>query len=325
MTGRARHGGAPEVVVVVGTTRRCFTQYPGTREGLILVLATPPIDDERRRTELADFLRRRRDALQPEDVGLPGGGRRRTPGLRREEVALLAGVGTTWYTWLEQGRDVRASREVLEALAQALQLGTVERDHLVHLGRGAGTPPLAPVEEVAPAVRRLVESLEGTPAYVLGARWDYLVWNDAFAAIFGDPTELPEGRRNHVWKILASPSSRALTENWERTARLTIAKFRGDYAQHIGDPWFEQLVADVHEACPEFAGWWKEHKVKGDGDGRKCIIHSVGGAMRFEHATLRHGESPSRRVVLFSPIDEDDTAAKVRRLVADWRAQRPAA
>jgi transcriptional regulator with XRE-family HTH domain len=299
---------------------RCDTTYPGTREGLILVLETPLSDDTLRRQELADFLKTRRDALQPEDVGLPGGGRRRTPGLRREEVALLAGVGTTWYTWLEQARDVRASREVLDALATALHLGDAEREHLVHLGRGSGARPAAPVETVAPAVRRLVESLEGTLAYVLGCRWDYLAWNDALSAVFGDPGEMPEGRRNHLWRLFTTPGPRQLSPNWEKSARLAVARFRNDYAPHLGDPWFEELIADLQETSPEFRAWWKEHKVKGHSDGRKCIVHPVEGQMKFEHASFRHNESAEQRLVLYSPVEADDTLAKVDRLVAAWRA-----
>src|SRR5204862_6018472 len=125
--------------------------------------------DERRRAELAHFLRARRAALLPEDVGLPSGGRRRTPGLRREEVATLAGVGTTWYTWLEQGRDVRASLDVLEALARALRLTTAERNHLILLGRGEPVPPCKPpVEKVSAELRRLIQNLGPGPAFVLG-------------------------------------------------------------------------------------------------------------------------------------------------------------
>ena len=141
----------------------------------------------RRREELADFLRTRRAALQPGDVGLPVGGRRRTPGLRREEVAQLAGVGTTWYTWLEQGREVRASLDVLEALARALRLNQAERTHLILLGRGEAPPPCKnPAERVSSTLRRLIENLGPNPAYILGRRWDYLAWNDAAVTLLGD-------------------------------------------------------------------------------------------------------------------------------------------
>src|SRR5919201_3772884 len=155
---------------------------------------------ERRREELADFLRRKRAGIKPEDVGLPNGGRRRTPGLRREEVALLAGVGTTWYTWLEQGRDVRASLDVLEALARALRLTPAERTHLILLGRGEEAPPCRPPSErVSPTLRRLIENLGPNPAFVLGRRWDYLAWNKAACAVFGDLGKVPRSQRNHLW------------------------------------------------------------------------------------------------------------------------------
>src|SRR5215212_1006365 len=149
---------------VAVTRTACDTGYPGTREELILVLEIPPTtqssNGERRRDELADFLRRRRASLQPADVGLPNGGRRRTPGLRREEVALLAGVGTTWYTWLEQGRDIRASQSVLESLAEALRMNAAERSHLMLLGRGEEVSPATPrTETLEPTVAQLVENL----------------------------------------------------------------------------------------------------------------------------------------------------------------------
>src|SRR5580698_5299443 len=141
-----------------------------------------PRNGERRREELADFLRKRRAAIMPEEVGLPGGGRRRTPGLRREEVAQLAGVGATWYTWLEQGRDVRASLDVFEAISRALRLTTAERIHLILLGRGEEASPCpGPVERVSPTVKRLIGGLGPTAAYLIGRRWDYLAWNEASA------------------------------------------------------------------------------------------------------------------------------------------------
>src|SRR6059058_1643910 len=173
----------------------CGHAYPGTREGFILVVDITPNGSgsrlersvSRRREELADFLRRRRANIRPADVGLPAGGRRRTPGLRREEVAQLAGVGATWYTWLEQGRDVRASFEVLEAISRALRLTPAERTHLIRLGRGEEAPPgKPPAERVSPTLRRLIENLGPSPAFVLGRRWDYLAWNRAACAVFGD-------------------------------------------------------------------------------------------------------------------------------------------
>jgi transcriptional regulator with XRE-family HTH domain len=271
---------------------------------------------ERRRAELADFLRRRRESLKPEDVGLPNGGRRRTPGLRREEVAQLAGVGTTWYTWLEQGRDVRASLEVLEAISRALQLTTAERTHLVLLGRGEEPPPCkSQTERVSGTLRRLIENLGTAPAWVLGRRWDYLAWNRAACAVLGDLDKLPRGQRNHVWLHFMDPERRERFPDWEQSARLLVAKFRADSARYLGDPEFEQLIHALRQSSPEFCKAWKRHEVSAAAPGRKWIDHPEVGPMVFEHAVFHPGEEPEQRLVLYSPLPEHDTAAKLARLM----------
>jgi transcriptional regulator with XRE-family HTH domain len=221
--------------------------YPGTREEVILVVAAP-LDEVSRRSELADFLRKRREALKPEDVGLPNGGRRRTPGLRREEVAALAGVGTTWYTWLEQGRDVRASQQVLESLAEALRMNAAEHSHLMLLGRGDEITPVQPRSEtLEPTIQRLVENLGPSPACIIGRRWDYLAWNRAFSVVFCNPMKYPEGRRNQLWSMFMDPVRRARSTDWETGARAALARFRADNARHLGDPDFEELIEDLRE------------------------------------------------------------------------------
>jgi transcriptional regulator with XRE-family HTH domain len=273
------------------------------------------LNGERRRAELADFLRRRRAAIRPDDVGLPNGGRRRTPGLRREEVAALAGVGTTWYTWLEQGRDVRASLEVLEALSGALRLTPAERTHLVLLGRGETPPPCKSAERVSATVRRLIENLGPNPAYVLGRRWDYLAWNGAATALFGDLAEIPRAARNHLWLHFMDPARREMFNDWQRTAGLMVAKFRADSARHIGDPEFEQLVQSLRQSSPEFCQAWKRHEVARSGEGRKEIIHPQVGRLMFEHAVFHPTESPEQRLILYSPLPDEDTPAKLARLL----------
>jgi transcriptional regulator with XRE-family HTH domain len=271
---------------------------------------------ERRRDELADFLRNRRASVTPDDVGLPNGGRRRTPGLRREEVAQLAGVGTTWYTWLEQGRDVRASMEVLESIAQALRLTPAERGHLILLGRGEQAPPLcAPAEKVSPTVKRLIDNLGPNPANLIGRRSDILAWNRAYAVVFGDPGEVPKPFRNSIWLTFMDPARRELVTDWERSSRLMLARFRADHAKHIGDPGFEELIGTLNEASPEFRTWWKRHEVSGSGEGRKTLNHPVVGKLLFEHAVFRPAEAPEQRLALFSPLAEEDTPAKLARLL----------
>ncbi len=303
----------------------CDNLYPGTREEVILVVDITPIasdradssqNGERRRAELADFLRRRRASLTPEGVGLPNGGRRRTPGLRREEVALLAGVGTTWYTWLEQGRDVRASLDVLEALAKALRLTPAERTHLILLGRGEEPPPSkSPAERVSPTLRRLIENLGANPAYILGRRWDYLAWNRAACAVLGDFDAIPRSARNHVWLHFMDPSRRTRFADWERSSRLLVAKFRADSARHLGDPAFEELIAALRQSSPEFCKEWKLHEVAVTGEGRKQVHHPEAGVMLFEHAVFHPAIDPELRLVLYTPLPEHETPAKLARLL----------
>jgi len=289
--------------------------YPGTREGVILVVAAP-LDEISRRSELADFLRKRREALKPEDVGLPNGGRRRTPGLRREEVASLAGVGTTWYTWLEQGRDVRASQQVLESLAEALRMNAAEHSHLMLLGRGDEVTPVQPRSETLdPTIRLLVENLGQSPAIVIGRRWDYLAWNPAFEAVFCDPMKYPEGRRNQLWAIFIDPERRRRVDDWEDGARNALARFRADNARHLGDPDFEELIEALRESSDEFRCWWKRHEVARSGTGRKRMRHPDVGTLWFEHAVFKLEESPEQRLILYSPLPKCNTAAKVAQLL----------
>jgi transcriptional regulator with XRE-family HTH domain len=273
---------------------------------------------ERRRAELADFLRRRRAGITPEQVGLPGGGRRRTPGLRREEVAQLAGVGATWYTWLEQGRDVRASLDVFEAISRALRLTPAERIHLILLGRGEEAPPCpGPVERVSPTVKRLIQGLGGTAAYVLGRRWDYLAWNDPAVAVFGDFGKLPREERNHAWQTFTNPARRELLTDWDKSSRLLVAKFRADSARHLGDPSFEQLIEALRNASSEFCKAWKRHEVARSGEGRKTLMHPVLGKLVFEHAVFHPQDEPEQRLILYSPTDECGTREKLAELLSE--------
>jgi transcriptional regulator with XRE-family HTH domain len=290
---------------------------PGTREGVILVLDAPPkTDGAPRREELADFLRTRREAIRPEEVGLAGGGRRRTPGLRREEVSQLAGVGTTWYTWLEQGRDVRASASVLEAIAGALQLTPAERAHLILLGRGEQVSPVkAPKEKVHPTVKKLVEGLGPNPGAIIGRRYDFLVWNDAHAAVFGDPGEMPDGRRNMLWSVFTDPARRTLHVDWNQGARRLVARFRAQAARYVGDPDFENLISALQEASPEFREWWDLHEVASSGVGRKVLEHPKVGKLVFEHAVFRPEESPEHRFIVYSAVPDANTPQKLHRLL----------
>jgi PAS domain-containing protein len=227
-------------------------------------------------------------------------------------------VGTTWYTWLEQARDVRASLEVLEAIAAALRMSPAERAHLVLLGRGDQVLPCkGPPERVSPALRRLIENLGSNPAYLLGRRWDYLAWNRAMEVLFSWKPGRDPLSRNHIWLMFMDPARRELMDDWERSARTIAAKFRADHARNIGDPAFEQLISALRSSSPDFRKWWNKHEVASGGEARKELNHPAAGRLVFMHAVFNREMESEHRLVLYSPVDEDDTPAKFARLIAE--------
>jgi transcriptional regulator with XRE-family HTH domain len=276
---------------------------------------------EARRREFGAFLRSRREKLTPASAGLPEGFRRRTPGLRREEVALLAGVGTTWYTWLEQGRDVRPSAEVLSALADALRLDPAERRHLFTLSdRPSAEAPSRGSEDVPDALQRMLASLAGQPAYVLGRRWDVLAWNAAAVAVFGDYSLLQGDARNSVHRVFTDPAHRQLLVDWEIVAANSLAMFRADSARYAGDPDFERLISTLMQASPEFRAWWPRQDVLRPLTGHKRLRHPKGGLMTFEYTALAVMDRPDMKLVVYTPLDEDGTGDKLKRLLSRARA-----
>lgn len=267
---------------------------------------------ERRRT-LANFLRRQRSQLSPTDVGLPPGFRRRTPGLRREEVAQLANIGTSWYVWLEQGRDVHPSAQVLESLAQALRLTPNERRHLFLLAGQSLPLSASPVEEsVNPALQRVLDELDPAPAYVMGRRYDYLAWNKAADALFALADATSRYERNLIWRLFTSPTMRE-RPNWEMLARATLAEFRTASTRYPSDPCFEELIEDLKQVSPEFCQWWPHHDVRSTLDGHKVITHPTLGPLEFEHFTLQVLTSPDIRIMIYAP--DTETRAALQRLL----------
>jgi len=244
--------------------------------------------------ELGDFLRSRRDRLGPRDVGLAGGRRRRTSGLRREEVAELAGIGVDWYTRLEQGRAVKPSDTTLGALSRALKLSSDETLHLRALVKAAERRPF--VRETAPAtVRALVEALN-LPAYVAGRRFDILVWNAAAEAIFHF-SRLGEVDRNTLLYVLTRPEARELFgEAWPVEAQRIIGLFRRVYDMHADDPAFVELAARLRAGAPEFEGWWARHEVRKPSSGQKVL-----GPYRLDYASFQSNDNPDLKLTLFRP------------------------
>ena len=252
------------------------------------------------RSEFGDFLRSRREKLSPDAVGLNGGRRRRTAGLRREEVAELAGIGVDWYVRLEQGRTVSPSDATLDALAHALRLGKVEAAHLRALARNGDRRAFVR-ESVPAAIERMVASL-GLPAYVTGQRWDVLTWNAAAADILGFD-RLAETDRNILVFMFIKPESRWLFgSTWPDEARRMIALFRATYDLHAGDQAFVELVERVRADSPEFAMWWDAHDVRSGAAGQKVLTHPERGAQRYEYATFQANDNPALKLAIYTPV-----------------------
>ncbi|MGD9703984.1 MAG: helix-turn-helix transcriptional regulator [Acidimicrobiia bacterium] len=266
-----------------------------------------------RRTDLAEFLRVRRSALTPADVGLPTGGRRRTDGLRREEVAMLAGVSISWYTWLEQGRPINASRDVLDALARALRLDSVERDHLIALATRPQHRDLPPDEPTVPVgIAALLIALEPAPAYVLGPRWDVRAWNRAEARLYPPFDSLAPDELNLVWVMFAEPSIRTLLGDWETEARRVLSLFRAETTPYRQDRDLVALVERLTEQSPEFAAWWPRHDVAAFEERVRTFHHPIAGTLTFRNEQLRPAGDPDLRVVVHLPIEGDDSAERLR-------------
>ena len=263
------------------------------------------------RAELAEFLRARRDAVTPEQVGLPpGGSRRRTPGLRREEVAMLAGVSLTWYTWLEQGRRINASDEVLAAIGRALQLDEAGTEHLLAIAQPSSGPLEAP-HEAPTALVRLLDALEPAPAYVLGPRWEFLAWNAAQARLYPRIVDLDGPERNLLWVLFADPSTRELIVDWDIHAKQALAEFRAGTTGLRGDAAFGELVNRLRAESAEFAAWWQEHDVSGFETRLRRFRHPAAGLLTFEYQQLAPVEWPSLRVTAQLPVPGDDSAERL--------------
>jgi transcriptional regulator with XRE-family HTH domain len=275
------------------------------------------MDKGKRLKELSNFLKICRGRVAPEQVGLASGVRRRTPGLRREEVSQLAGVGVTWYTWIEQGRDVQVSAQVLEGIARALKLTVDERNHLFLL---ADQPPpidsSPPQEIVSPLLLQALERFGANPAYITGQRWDLLAWNQAACAVFGDFESLPFQERNILWFVFMNENLRQILVDWEAHARLVLAQFRANYSRFVGDPLFAELINDLEVASPEFRLWWIKHDILGRTDGRKEIDHLLVGRLVLNYVVFKVADSPNLEVVMYLPLPESDTALKLQQLSA---------
>lgn len=276
--------------------------------------STPSADPAlRRRDELRHFLRTRRARLTPQDVGMPEAGRRRTPGLRREEVAVLSGVGVSWYTRLEQGRDINVSGEVLDAIARTLRMDVAEREHLYLLS--GLNPPLAapePGARVSGELMRLLDSWSPRPAHIRDRYWNLVAVNDVSAEVLG----YGEGEHNCLVTFFTSARYRTLTRHWAETAPHVVGRFRKDAAHYPDDPEFGRIASDLMSVSPEFAELWERHEVLPESSSVKAVVHPEAGDLVFEATLLGIPELPGHSLVLYNPRPGTGTQEALERLMS---------
>ena len=255
---------------------------------------------------LGGFLRDRRARLAPP----ANAGRRRTPGLRREEVAARAGVSVTWYTWLEQGRGGPPSDEVLERLARALELDGAGREMMFLIAQQR-PPPLkaAPPADVTPAIQRVLDAMPTSPAMVKTPTWDIVAWNAAAAALMGGPAGAPPRERNSLRRLFCDPAARAAIADWEKHARLMLAVFRVDVARLGGSPEAAALICELEAASPDFRRLWAENDVRSPGAGVKRFENPSVGAFSLEYASFAVEGAEGLTMIVFTPVSAADVQA----------------
>ena len=277
------------------------------------------LDAKLKRHDLAKFLRALRERASPEQVGLRSTTRRRVSGLRRDEVAELADISVTWYTWLEQARQIKVSAQALDRIATALQCVDEERAYLFQLA--GENPPAKPFRATAPPdnFQQLLDSLDPNPAYAVCPRFDIVAWNASAASVFGDFARYPEEARNLLWILFTDSSMKDLFVEWERFARCIIAWFRGAYAKTSDDCKWAALLAALERVSPQFRTWWGLHEVATPPDWPKELRHAAG-RMVLDPITLNvHGDA-GLAVVAYTPARGTETAALLAKLAEARRA-----
>ena len=267
-----------------------------------------------RRAALGEFLKARRASLSPEDVGLPPGFRRRTAGLRREEVALLAGVGVTWYTWLEQGRSINVSTQVLDSVARTLRLNVTEREHLYQLAEA--TPKFAATATTVPEpVLEVLRSLDPLPASVTNSRFDVIAKNDAYHDLFDAWHDLPCVHHNVLWCCFAERDTREFLINFDDEMPHLVARLRADYAKHVGDPQWEEDIRRLAERSELFAELWARHEVAAPAARLRKFVHPEVGQLNLVNTELAVVAEADLRIYVYTPEDAEtrERLARTRR------------
>jgi hypothetical protein len=275
-------------------------------------------EESRRYVELGNFLKARRARLSPAAVGLPPGHQRRTPGLRREEVAQLAGIGLTWYTWLEQGRPIQVSSYVLECLSRVFYLNQDERLHLYVLARLL--PPahrLETAKAVSPALQNVLDTLKQCPSMITDDYWNVVAWNKEACLVFGDFSAMSDRERNVVWAVFAVDAYRDLMADWELHAKSLVARFRASFAKLVDDPWMASLVSDLQGRSPEFDQWWRMHEIQANSEKYKRLVMPDGTVLDFEINNFTVSDGSGLHMIVHSPKPGTPTRRTLQALLPD--------
>lgn len=272
--------------------------------------------DENRYKELADFLKTRRAKILPSQVGLTTATRRRTPGLRREEVAQLAGVGITWYTWLEQGREIHVSAQVIESISKVLLLDTQERNHLYLL---ANQPLPVDIPEyqgtVSPLLQHFLDSLLYSPSIMIDQRWNVIAWNNAACAILGEFGKMNSRQRNIVWAMFIDEKYKQLYADWDSYAKALVGNFRSTCGKYIEDPWLLQFVNELKKKSVEFNRLWSLHEITSNNEVYKQLNHPIVGVLDFEVCNFEVSNDAVLKMIVHTPLLGTDTADKMKLLI----------
>lgn len=266
--------------------------------------------------ELGDFLKTRRAKILPSQVGLPEGTRRRTPGLRREEVASLANVGLTWYTWIEQGRAIQVSTQVLESLARILMLDKQEITHLYTLA-GQAPPVSFPSydETIDPMLQHVLDSLEFSPAMIIDARWNVIAWNQAAEKLSLNFRKISVYKRNLLRIMFTDEEFKKTFTDWSCAAQGMVARFRAACGEFIDDPWIKELVNELKNESTEFDLWWSMHNVKTERERTKTVIHPALGQLNFEETSYMVSDNTGLKMSVFTPVPGTDTKEKIKQFL----------
>lgn len=276
------------------------------------------------RHELGDFLRARRAQLRRADFGLAPVARGRATGLRREEVAYLSGVSVTWYTWLEQGRDINPSRQVLDAIARTLRLSEAEHGYVRSLASQPLVRPVpAPIPSVTPAhIQRLLDALRDCPAFAIAPDWGIAGWNAAYEALYPNVAKVPAADRNLLWLVFTDPYVHDLLPDWEVTSRRFLAEFRAEAGPRLGDPACALLVERLLEASEPFRAGWKSHDVEGFASRERVFCHPLAGELHLEQHRLSPSDHPDLHLTIYTPVAASDAADRLRLMLGGGRPAR---